>query len=101
MSDENSDRRPPYRSLDEIRAAILEMQVGYKAAGLESTPMNREIKLDTDGEDLIFVGEPVLAHSCAAMRCRSGEHVVFRVSFANLLITRKAKRLVRNFLGNL
>jgi len=92
MSDEGNQQ--PHYSLNEIKAMILEMQT---RVGTSCIAPSDEMKLDVDGEDLIFLGERGFGHSCSAMGCGTNEHVVFRVSFANLLITRRAKKLVRNF----
>lgn len=59
----------------------------------------QSFKLDTDGDDIIFIGKPGMIHSCERMKCGTDEHIVFRANFAKLSMTRRVKRLLRNFLN--
>jgi hypothetical protein len=59
MAEDQSPDRPPKRSLDEIRAMILELQACV--SGVDSKyalTSKREVKVDTDGDELLFIGEP-------------------------------------------
>ena len=99
MGEDESPDRPPKRSLDEIRAMILELQARVSGVNLESalTP-KREVKVDTDGDELLFIGEPGPGHNCNAMGCASNGHIIFRAHYANILMTRKSNRLLRKLL---
>ena len=96
--EENPD--PHHRTLDEIKAMILEIQARNKVGESEVQPASmRVVKVDADGDDLLFIGEPGFSHYCSTMRCGPGEHILFRASIGGgLAMTRKARRLLRNFL---
>jgi hypothetical protein len=99
MGEDESPDRPPKRSLDEIRAMILEIQARNKVGDSEGQPtLMGVLKVDADADDLLFIGEPGLGHNCRTMRCGMNEHILFRASIGDLSMTRKAKRLLRTLL---
>lgn len=70
MAEEENTNQPPYRSLDEVKAAIRELQAGEQVVEPEGKPAsNGQVKLDADGDELLFIGEAGPGHNCRAMRC--------------------------------
>jgi len=91
MGDEENADRPHQRSFDEIKAMILEIQARNSGVDSKSAlTSKREVKVDTDGDELLFIGEPGPGHNCRAMGCASNGHIMFRAHYANILMTRKA-----------
>jgi hypothetical protein len=99
MGEEENSDQPYRRSLDEIKAMILEIQARNKVGDSEGQPtLMGVLKVDADADDLLFIGEPGFGHYCSTMRCGMNEHILFRASIGDLSMTRKAKRLLRTLL---